>query len=159
MDASPDASPRSDSSEEEQHRCSPARSHVIFYVIATVAAVSLYVMGVMPNKSSEVPTDVVQRPLPHAEIEMSDVAALPTHVPQPEEKSAFFKMLPEKVQDWYFEEKRNLKQQMHKTQVTYYKSPHHLVHTNADQFLKSQADLQPTVEAETSSIPPLETIN
>lgn len=28
--------------------------------------------------------------------------------------------------------------QMHKTKVTYYKSPHHLVHTDANQFLKSQ---------------------
>ncbi|CAL1171886.1 unnamed protein product [Cladocopium goreaui] len=138
-----DASPRSTSSDEEPQRCTPARSHIMFYVLATIAAVVLYVVGIMPNKATEAPApDVVQRPLAHAEIEMSDVAALSTHAPQPEEKSPFFKMLPEKVQDWYFEEKRNLKQQMHKTQVTYYKSPHHLVHTNADQFLKSQPELQ-----------------
>eukprot|EP00438_Fugacium_kawagutii_P000689 Skav220030 [mRNA] locus=scaffold2981:126722:126934:+ [translate_table: standard] len=41
---------------------------------------------------------------------------------------------------------------MHQTQVTYYKSPHHLVHTNADQFLKSQ----PQSTVSTVSAEPLE---
>lgn len=44
----------------------------MFYVLATIAAVVLYVVGIMPNKSTEAPApDVVQRPLAHAEIEMS----------------------------------------------------------------------------------------
>ncbi len=62
---------------------------------------------------NQVPTpDVVQRPLPHGEIEMScakpgtsklacdafdfmrsDVAALPTHVPQPEDIASCFRLL------------------------------------------------------------------
>eukprot|EP00435_Cladocopium_sp_Y103_P027677 s2533_g6.t2 len=79
MEASP-----SSSSEEEPQRCTPARSHIMFYVLATIAAVVLYVVGIMPNKATEAPApDVVQRPLA-AEIEMSDVAALSTHAPQPE---------------------------------------------------------------------------
>eukprot|EP00913_Durusdinium_trenchii_P001110 g1018.t1 len=53
-------------------------------------------------------------------------------------ESAFFRMLPEQLQDWYFQEKRDLKQQMHKTKVTYYKSPHHLVHTDANQLSKAE---------------------
>ncbi|CAK8994486.1 Uncharacterized protein SCF082_LOCUS3958 [Durusdinium trenchii] len=139
MDASPSASPLESSSDDEPQRCAILRGHKIFYVIATVAAVLLYVVGVMPNRKAEAESpDLVRKPLALGEIEMSDTAVLSTRPPEPEEKSAFFRMLPEQLQDWYFQEKRDLKQQMHKTKVTYYKSPHHLVHTDANQFLKSQ---------------------
>eukprot|EP00913_Durusdinium_trenchii_P001111 g1019.t1 len=86
MDASPSASPLESSSDDEPQRCAILRGHKIFYVIATVAAVLLYVVGVMPNRKAEAESpDLVRKPLALGEIEMSDTAVLSTRPPEPED--------------------------------------------------------------------------
>mmetsp|Transcript_58731 Transcript_58731/g.109999 ORF Transcript_58731/g.109999 Transcript_58731/m.109999 type:complete len:149 (-) Transcript_58731:22-468(-) len=136
------ASSSEDEEEEPVRWFGQRRSHIIFYVMVTLAAVLLYIAGVMPAEPKEVhPTPaVIPEPAKH-EVEMSE-EELPSSSGekiQPEEDSPLFKMLPEKVQDWYFKQKSNLQEQLEEgTTVTYYKSPHHLVKSNVGDFLKAQ---------------------